>query len=209
MSSKELKGQRLLGNCEKGRLFIISAPAGTGKTTLVHMLKEEFPCIRQSISYTTRLPRDGEQDGVDYLFVTREEFEKKIEAGDFLEHVELYGTYYGTSKSWVEKHLSRGEHIILVIDTQGAALLKKRTPHLCSIFILPPSLDELHSRLVKRKTESEEAIEKRFVIAKGEMAKSSEYDYTIINDDLAVAYQVLRSIFIAEEHKTESLNNQT
>ena len=114
---------KLLGNAKRGLAFIVSAPAGTGKTTLVQMLTDEFPCVVANISYTTRQPRGDEVHGRDYHFLTVAEFEEKIVAGDFLEHVELYNNYYGTSRRWIESQLDAGKHVVLVIDTQGAALL--------------------------------------------------------------------------------------
>jgi len=185
---------------KKGMPFIVSAPAGTGKTTLVKMLATEFPCVIASISYTTRLPRAGEIDAIHYNFVTHDEFEKKINSGDFLEYVKLYGDYYGTSRSWVEEHLNAGKHVVLVIDTQGAALLREHWK-IVSIFVNPPSLEVLKQRLVSRGTESIDTIERRLALAKHEMDASHTYDYIIVNENLDTAYQVLRSIFIAEEHR--------
>lgn len=189
----------LLGNFPKGLLFIVSAPAGTGKTTLVQMLTKEFPSIVASISFTTRNPRQGEVEGVHYHFITLEEFAKRIDEGDFLEYVELYGDFYGTSKTWVESQLNLGKHVILVIDTQGAKLLKDSKT--VSIFIAPPSIEELARRLRSRQTDTKEAIEKRLLWAKREMEAQKNYDYLIINDNLSNAYEILRSILIAEEHR--------
>jgi guanylate kinase len=192
----------LLGNLKKGLIFILSAPAGTGKTTLVRMLVDEFSCVSQSISYTTRLPRSGEQEGVHYHFLNVVEFEKKIAENEFLEYVRLYNDYYGTSRHWVEQQQAQGKHVILVIDTQGALQLKKKTAA-TYIFVKPPSFMELERRLRMRKTESQELIEQRLVWAKHELAAERYYDYTIVNDDLNTAYQVLRSIVVAEEHRVE------
>jgi guanylate kinase len=196
MSSKH----KLLCNHDKGLLFVLSAPAGTGKTTLVNMLTNEFDCIEPSISYTSRQPRDGEVNGVSYHFISPEEFEQKIEKGDFLEYVKLYDHYYGTSREWVEKTLAKGKHVFLVIDTQGGLFLKGKFPAIY-IFLMPPSVEELKNRLEKRMTEDEDTIEKRLSIVQEEMERGSHYDYHIINDDLNTAYQVLRSIVIAEEHR--------
>lgn len=181
---------------------MLSAPAGTGKTTLVNMLTEEFPCVMQSVSYTTRKPRPGEIDGVHYNFVSVKEFEEKIKANEFLEYVSLYGDYYGTSRHWVEAHISDGRHVVLVIDTQGGLQLKGNI-QASFIFISPPSLEVLHKRLEKRKTEPAGMIEKRIAWAEKEIKEGKQYDYQIINDDLLTAYQVLKSIFIAEEHRLE------
>lgn len=192
--------EKLLGNLEKGLLFIVSGPAGTGKTSLVNRLLQEFSCVIASISFTTRKMRPGEVSGVNYHFVSREEFEHKVARGDFLEHVSLYGDYYGTAYATVQEKLDAGKHVVLVIDTQGALLLKGKTQGVF-IFIKPPSLDTLRQRLLHRKTESVEVIEERLSYAKGEIDAMSHYDYCIVNDDFEIAYQVLRSIFIAEEHR--------
>lgn len=197
MRHKKLK---LLGNAERGLLFVLSAPAGTGKTTLVNMLAEEFPCVVPSLSFTTRHPRSGEKHGEHYHFISVEEFDQKVVENEFLEYVQLYGHFYGTSKKWVEEQLSIGKHVVLVIDTQGALQLMGKVP-LCSIFLMPPSPDELRRRLKGRKTESESIIEERLEWANQELERCRYYDYCIINDDLNTAYQVLKSILIAEEHK--------
>lgn len=193
---------KLLGNLKRGMLFVVSAPAGTGKTTLVQMLTAEFSCVKTSVSSTTRLPRTGEQHGVHYHFLDTAEFEKKIAEGSFFEHVKLYNDYYGTSQAAVEEMLARGLHVVLVIDTQGALYIKERYPAVL-IFIKPPSIEELRRRLIARKTESMEAIEKRLAWSKVELEAASAYDYSIINDELTTAYEVLRSIFIAEEHRQQ------
>jgi guanylate kinase len=190
----------LLGKAGKGLTFIVSAPAGTGKTTLVQRLVQEFPSIIASISYTTRKPREGEIPGVHYHFISEAEFEAKIAASDFLEYVKLYGTYYGTSRQWITEQQNQGKHVILVIDTQGALQLKGKLPA-TFIFIRPPSLESLQVRLMQRKTETAEMIEKRLAWARVELEAAQQYDYEIVNDDLEIAYQVFRSIFIAECHR--------
>jgi len=190
---------RILGNLSQGFAFIISAPAGTGKTTLVGMLKKEFPCIVESISYTTRKPRVNEINGRDYFFITDEEFQMRLKNEEFLEYAEVFGSHYGTSKEFVSQQQEKGNHVILVIDTQGAEKLKKY--NLISIFISPPNMQELQYRLHSRKSETEEMIQKRLDWAKREINQANEYDYHVINDDLEIAYEVLRSILIAEEHK--------
>lgn len=195
--------QKLLGNCKKGVLVILSAPAGTGKSTLVKMLLKEFPeKIVKSCSYTTRKARNGEQDGVDYLFISKAEFQKKIKKNEFLEYATLYGNLYGTSKKSVNSALMQGKHVILVIDTQGMKQLKKQKG-MISIFISPPSLSELKARLENRMTEDEIKISERLSWAKKELKLAKNYDFHFVNDDLSVAYQVLRSILIAEENKTK------
>ena len=185
---------------KKGLLFILSAPAGTGKTTLIEMLKQDFSNVQQSVSFTTRDPRPGEIDGVHYFFIATSDFEQKIKQNEFLEYVKLYGTYYGTSVEWVDEKLNSGKDVFLVIDTQGCFnVLQKRDA--ISIFIEPPSIDVLKKRLTKRSTETQEAIEKRLSIATREIADGSRYDYKIINDKLDDAYVALKSIYIAEQHK--------
>jgi len=184
----------------KGLIFIISAPAGTGKTTLVKRLIHEFPHVVQSLSYTTRAPRKGEINGVDYNFIDRATFEEKIRSGELLEYIELYGFYYGTSCLWVEEQRKKGNHVILVIDTQGGLNLKTKI-QATFIFIEPPSLEELKNRLILRKTEPLSVIEKRLSCVERELEQGKNYDYRIINDRIDVAYQVLKSIFIAETHR--------
>ncbi len=190
----------VLGGLKRGLVFVISAPAGTGKTTLVRMLREEFHCIVESVSYTTRSPRANEIAGRDYYFISPEEFEKKIEEGEFLESAQVFGKYYGTSRKFVESQQEKGKHVILVIDTQGAMHLKGKI-EAAFIFISPPSLEELKFRLHSRKSESDDAIQHRLSWAEKEIALSQQYDYHIVNDHLKTAYDVLRSILIAEEHK--------
>jgi guanylate kinase len=197
--------QKLLGNLPKGFVFVLSAPAGTGKTTLVRMLSQEFPCVYESISCTTRHPRQREGDGKDYHFLSREKFEEKIRQGDFLEHAEVFGYHYGTSQAFVLKQQEMGKHVFLVIDTQGAMQLQKKQFAAVYIFLSPPSLEELKERLTKRQTESAEVIEKRLSWAKSEMAMVDNYDYHIINDSLNQAYMILRSIVIAEEHRVRHI----
>ena len=191
MSSSEKK---------EGLIFIVSAPAGTGKTTLVKRLTQEFPHIKSSISYTTRKPRQGEINGVDYNFIDKTEFEAKINAGEFLEYVQLYGFYYGTSRKWVEGQLKKGNHVVLVIDTQGGLNLKEKISAIF-IFIEPPSLEELKKRLLLRKTEPARIVEERLECAAREILQGKQYNYRIINDQIDAAYQVLRSILVAEEHR--------
>lgn len=195
--------QTLLGDHKKGLLFVLSAPAGTGKTTLINKLMKEFPSVKMSISYTTRQPRVGEVDGRDYHFITESEFEEKIAASDFLEYIKLYGCYYGTSSRWLKEQRESGKHIFLVIDTQGGRLIREKVDA-SYIFIMPPSISALESRLVKRKTETPEKLQQRLVWAENEMNAAQEYDYQLINDDLDTAYQILRSILVAQCHRNRS-----
>lgn len=191
---------KLLGNHSHGLLFIVSAPAGTGKTTLVEMLTREFACVTRSISTTTRPKRPNEVDGVDYCFTSEEEFVKKVQEGQFLEHVTLFGYHYGTSKLQVEKLRAEGKHVFLVIDTQGALHLMGQVAA-TFIFILPPSFEELARRLQERGTENYDSLSKRLQEAEREIATSCAYQYVIVNDEIQTAYQVLKSIVIAEEHR--------
>lgn len=196
--------EKVLGNLKKGLVFVLSAPAGTGKTTLVRMLREEFPLIKESISCTTRVPRSGEVTGVDYFFLTHQEFEDRVKCGDFLEYAEVFGHAYGTSKSFVYEQLEQGNHVFLVIDTQGALQLKQKQFPAIFIFVSPPSLIELQQRLIKRKTETEESLKRRLSWAQNEISQAVHYDYHILNQNLMIAYDILRSIVIAEEHRRHS-----
>ena len=191
---------KVLGEQNKGQLFVLSAPAGTGKTTLVQMLTQEFDCVVASISFTTRAPRKTEVDGRDYYFISNQQFEQKKKSGDFLEFAEVFGHFYGTSKSLVESLLAKGKHVVLVIDTQGALKIKK-IMQATFVFIVPPSLEVLKQRLIARKSESEESLAIRLKWAEEEMKAIPYYDYLIVNDKLTTAYEVLRSILIAQEHK--------
>ncbi len=190
----------VLGGLKRGLVFVVSAPAGTGKTTLVRMIRQEFNCVVESVSYTTRKPRSNEIHGKDYHFISFEDFEARIREGDFLEHAQVFNHYYGTSRKFVESEQDKGHHVILVIDTQGALqLMGSYTATF--IFISPPSLQELRSRLTTRKEDTPEAIEHRLSWAENEISLSNKYDYHIVNDNLQTAYTVLKSILIAEEHK--------
>lgn len=199
--------EKLLGKLKTGIVFVVSAPAGTGKTTLIRMLEDEFPCIAKSISCTTRPMRAGEIAEKDYHFISPEEFAGRLKKGEFLEHAQVFGQSYGTLKAHVEAKQQEGKHVILVIDTQGAEQLKESGYEAVFIFLRPPSLAELRARLFKRKTEATEHIEERLAWAQNELAMSRLYDYQIVNDNLHRAYEILRSILIAEEHKQERYND--
>ncbi len=200
--------KQLLGNLDQGLLFIVSAPAGTGKSTLIEMLCEEYPTVvGESCSYTTRKPRPGEVEGHHYHFISVEEFERKIKGGDFLEHATVFGNYYGTDKKEVKKLQNQGKHIFLVIDTQGAIQIQHQI-EACFIFITPPSMEELKRRLYKRKTETEEKMEERLAWAEEEIKVAKLYDYHIVNDNLEITYEILKSIVVAEEHRTRGKNNE-
>lgn len=183
-------------------IFVLSAPAGTGKTTLVKMLTDEFPNIIRSVSCTTRDPRPGELDGVDYFFISKEDFEKRIKEGDFLEYAKVFDHYYGTSKSFVENEIRQGHHVFLVIDTQGARELMKKIRGVY-IFVAPPSREEQRARLKKRAADSDEMIEKRLLWAEKELARAAHYDYQVVNEDLNTAYEELKKIVLLEEKKHE------
>jgi guanylate kinase len=189
-----------LNKATRGLLFVISAPAGTGKTTLVRMLCQEFSCVKESVSFTTRAQRAGEIPGFDYHFIDKTEFESRIKENEFLEYAHVFNHYYGTSRREVENGLSSGKHVILVIDTQGAMQLMGSIDA-TFIFISPPNLSELKNRLLARKSETPETIAHRLSWAEKEISMKSRYDYHIVNDDLATAYTALKSILIAEEHK--------
>ncbi len=187
-----------------GHLFVISAPSGTGKTTILADVMAAVDNLAFSISHTTREPRSGEMDGVDYHFVTRERFRSMIEDGLFLEYADVHGNYYGTSSASVLAQVRQGLDVILDIDTQGAAILQDSQAvggPVSFIFIAPPSLEELESRLRGRGTESEEKIRLRLKNAEIEMQAAERYDYLLVNKEVEEAVEVLRSIIIAERAK--------
>jgi guanylate kinase len=177
-----------------GHLYIVAAPSGAGKTTLVRLLLERDPAIRVSISSTTRPPRPGEVDGRDYHFVDVQSFLEMVNKGEFLEWAEVHGNYYGTSKSWIEAEMSAGRDVLLEIDWQGAQQVRKAFPEAIGVFILPPSLAVLKERLSGRATDSAETIARRIAAARDEMRHVDEFDYVIINDDLQPALDNLISI---------------
>ncbi|MDR6234639.1 guanylate kinase [Pseudomonas oryzihabitans] len=178
-----------------GTLYIVSAPSGAGKTSLVKALLDALPEVRVSVSHTTRAMRPGEADGVNYHFVDCATFTQLLEHGDFLEHAEVFGNYYGTSQAALERTLAEGHDLILEIDWQGAQQVRRKLPHAQSIFILPPSQAALRQRLDNRGQDSAEIIERRMREAVSEMSHYVEYDYLIINDDFAKALEDLKSIF--------------
>lgn len=180
-----------------GNLFILSAASGTGKTSLVNALLSINKNIELSISYTSRAARPGETDGKDYQFVSRESFLEMIQHGDFVESAEVYGNLYGTSQSWINKRIKSGRDILLEIDWQGAAQVRRKFPNCISIFILPPSLKALETRLMGRNQDSTEVINRRLHAAQEDISHVAEFDYVIINDVLQEALQQLNSIFVA------------
>jgi guanylate kinase len=180
-----------------GNLFIISAPSGAGKTSLVHALLNTNPLIDLSISYTTRDPRHGEQDGKDYHFVSRETFLEMAKRGEFLESAEVYGNLYGTSQTWISREITRGRDILLEIDWQGAAQVRRLFPDCISIFILPPSISALEQRLKGRGKDNDEVIAKRMAAVRDDVAHIAEFDYVIINDNLDDALRELDAVVLS------------
>ena len=178
----------------QGSLFVVVAPSGAGKTSLVSALLEQDRNVRLSISYTTRAPRAGEVDGVNYHFVDRSKFEAMIAADDFLEYADVYGNYYGTSRRWIERELSGDHDVLLEIDWQGARQVRKLFPHMVGIFILPPSLEELHRRLQGRGKDAPEAIDRRMASAREEISHVLEFEYIIMNERFEAALTDLVSI---------------
>lgn len=182
----------------KGTLFIVSAPSGAGKTSLVAEILAQVDNIQASISHTTRACRPGEQDGINYHFVTQQKFVSMIEDNAFLEHAEVFGNFYGTSQDWVEKTLSQGSDVILEIDWQGAEQIRSKFADSRSIFILPPSKQALQERLNGRGQDNAEVIEKRIAAATEEMSHYVEADYLVINDDFSTALSQLEAIIRAQ-----------
>jgi len=192
----------------RGLLFIVSAPSGAGKTTLVERLVEETPRLKMSRSYTSRTAREGETDGVDYNFVTRDRFEAMIAAGDFLEWAEVFGNLYGTSAADTERVLETGCDLVLVIDVQGARQVRRRGIETSAVFVMPPSLDVLEQRLRGRSKDSDQAIAHRLQIARQEVAAFVEYDFLVINDELTTAVDRLRSIVLAERARLKCMRGE-
>lgn len=187
----------------KGLLILISGPSGTGKGTVCDLLRKNHPEISYSISATTRQPRPGEQDGVNYYFYDKEKFRQMIDAGELLEWAEVYGNYYGTPKQKVLDRLNAGEDILLEIDTQGALNVMKAVPEGLFIFLLPPSLEELANRLKGRGTETEESLQRRLGAAVDEIKIAHNYRYVVVNDKVEAAEKVIAGIIEAEHHRTD------
>ncbi len=181
-------------NMNNGTLYILSAPSGAGKTSLLKALRERDGELHVSVSHTTRAMRPGEEDGVHYHFVDQTAFLTKVEAGDFLEHAEVFGNYYGTDEATVRSQLEAGQDVVLEIDWQGAQQVRKRFPDAVSIFILPPSPEALHERLSNRGQDSEEVIQGRMREAQSEMSHFAEFDYLVINDKFERALDELAAI---------------
>ena len=177
-----------------GTLFVVSAPSGAGKTTLVKLLMERDALIRHSVSYTTRAPRPGEQDGREYHFIDVSEFEAMRGRGDFVEWAEVHGNFYGTSRVWLEERTRGGQDMLLEIDWQGAQQVRRLFPEAVTVFILPPSVAELERRLRNRGQDSEDVIQRRVAAALGEMHHVGEFDFAIINNDLRTAFDDLAAV---------------
>ncbi|PID45572.1 MAG: guanylate kinase [Proteobacteria bacterium] len=191
-----------------GTLYIVSAPSGAGKTSLISALLDTTDDLEVSVSHTTRDMRKGEVDGQHYHFVSTDEFESGIADNQFLEHANVFGNYYGTSRAGVEKKLAEGTDVILEIDWQGAQQIRQLEPTISSIFILPPSIQELENRLKKRSQDSDEVIARRVSQAKGDISHFTEYDYVIINDDFGLALDNLRSVFHCQRNRCDKIQQR-
>lgn len=184
-------------------IIIISAPSGSGKTTVVERLLAELPRVKRSISCTTRPPRQGEQEGRDYFFVSEGDFRRKIENGEFLEWEETFGNFYGTPLEQFTGAMENGQDLILSIDVKGARQVKEKFPGAISVFIMPPSTEELEARLRKRNTDRKDQVDLRLKEARRELEAADEYDYLVVNDDLDGAVTELKSVLEAERQKRQ------
>src|SRR5436190_16951059 len=189
----------------RGLLFIVSAPSGTGKTTLVEKLVQRIPNLCLSRSYTSRGARGGENDGVDYNFVSRQRFEAMIAGGEFLEWADVFGNYYGTCRDDTERCLAHGQDLVLVIDVQGARQVRGSGMESIGIFVLPPSAEILEQRLRGRSKDAEAAIQKRLEAACREVGEFASYEYVIVNDELDAAVERLRAIVVAERSRVKAM----
>ncbi len=189
-------------------VFIISAPSGSGKSTLVNKVREIVPGLKFSISYTTRPPRAGEQNGREYFFVSRTEFETMIRQDDFLEYADVFGNYYGTARSFLSLAQQEGKDLLLDIDVQGAEQIKRRIPDAVRIFVMPPNRPELEKRLRTRSLDAEAVIQRRLVTASREIENYDKYDYILVNDRLEESVDALKSILLAERRKQSGVQGQ-
>ncbi|MBF5050838.1 Guanylate kinase [Candidatus Clavichlamydia salmonicola] len=197
----------LFGSSKNPKIFVISAPAGTGKSTLTAMLLKEFSLdLEETCSCTTRAPRNGEKEGLNYYFLSEEEFTQREKEGEFIETVYLFSAKYGTLKGEILRILNKNKHVVAVLDVKGALAIKKAMP-VVTIFIAPPSIEEQKRRLLARNTEQSEMLLLRLNHAPYEIRAAAAYDYYVENSNLEKAYQILRSIFIAEGHKQGKANN--
>jgi guanylate kinase len=189
--------QRLQGQ-RRGLLIVISGPSGVGKGTIVKELLKLQPDLQLSVSVTTRAPRPGEQDAISYYFRTADEFQRMVEAGELLEYAQFGSNFYGTPRRFVEEKLASGHDVVLEIDIKGAIQVKERIPNGVYVFVLPPTMEELEQRLVKRQTEAAEAMRMRLQIANDEMNYLPLYDYQLVNDELDLAVRKVQAIITAE-----------
>lgn len=187
----------------RGELIVLSGPSGVGKSTVISELLSSRRDIHFSVSFTTRSPRVGEEDGVNYNFVSREEFERMIRDGELLEHAEYVGNYYGTSLKVIQDKLEQGVDVLLDIEVQGAAKVREKCPEAVLIFIIPPSLEELSRRLHKRNTDANDVIDQRLCKAREECRESVNYDYLVVNDNVVAAAGEIQAILEAERCRVE------
>jgi guanylate kinase len=199
---------RSSGDARRGLLFIISAPSGAGKTTLAEQLVATTACLALSRSYTSRAPRAGETDGVDYNFVSRERFERMVAAGEFLESADVFGNLYGTRAADTNALLDDGTDVVLVIDVQGARTVRRSGLDTTAIFVMPPSFETLERRLRGRSKDSEEAIQRRLQVARQEVASFTDYDFVVINDEVVPAVERLRGIVLAERARLRTMRHE-
>ncbi len=189
----------------KGALLIISAPSGAGKTTICRKLLARRKDLKYSISCTTRLPRPGEKDGKHYFFLNREDFKRKIQRNELLEWAMVHDEYYGTPRKFVDEQIEKSLNVIMAIDVQGAMSIRRKHPAAILVFVLPPSMDALKARLANRRDASE-VVAKRLANSRGELAAAKDYDYVVVNDDLAMAVDQISCILTAETLKTSRLD---
>lgn len=195
----------LCATVRPGLLFIVSAPSGAGKTTVVERLVDQTPRLHMSRSYTSRQAREGEIDGVDYNFVTRERFQAMVTGREFLEWADVFGNLYGTSAADTERLRATGDDVVLVIDVHGARQVRALNLAAATVFVLPPSFEVLEARLRSRSKDSEAAIQRRLQVAREEVASFTEYDFIVVNDELSAAVDGLRSIVLAERARVHRM----
>ena len=196
------------GTLRQGQLFVVSAPSGTGKTTVVERLVQVVPDLTMSRSYTSRAARAGERDGVDYNFVSRTTFEAMVARGEFLEYADVFGNLYGTGRTDAEGLMASGKDVVLVIDVQGAGQVRAGGIPLVTVFVLPPSFEVLEQRLRGRGKDSNDAIRRRLDTARAEVAAYDDYDYVVVNDDLDACVTAMRSIILAERVRRERMRRK-
>ncbi|ACO04891.1 MAG TPA: guanylate kinase [Persephonella sp.] len=185
----------------RGEVYVLSSPAGGGKTTLSNLLLKEIPNLKKIVTCTTRKPRPGEKNGIDYIFLTKEQFEEKIKKGEFLEYAVVHGNYYGTPKDQVFSQIDNGNDVLLVIDVQGMRQIKSNMDNVITIFMIPPSIDELVNRM-RRRGDSDQEIQRRLQTAMKEFPAWKEYDYIVINDILLEAKEAVKHIILSNRYKT-------